>query len=647
MATRYFSYTMAISRPERTQPVTIYYLTDYESISPSNITINSNNINYRPTIIVDASAAALGAIKFSYEYVGSGEAGIIDPVTFSGTFNTDNDLTITKEDAVQWLRENYFDDSEIIFPEYVPNLGEFNLNDTNIWNNTTDNLALRGRLSDTGLAQLLAKARRFGLQGSYSIPFSDLPTPTTPVAQCSGTILVSNLNTLAPISYVRVSVFLSGSTTPTTLGPAYLRSWASKDLLDNLYLECSLAPNGVDTEIRKGNYNKDEVDNKIWYKTRTVSTNIVRALKGYNWEIRVIFGNRKKNNRHHWSPVKTKISPSNRQLNTTYQSKYPCWNYSSLKAPVNWPAIGRPSEKRCTPQYLNNPLWIGGYRNTFILTDVEYGKNSLNQDGTAITPIHYRDVGNITPPSNPLPWPAEPYRIGWGTPSIVNGGSIKPDEDHRGVYYYNSYWNYPSLTEQQSPSIPEVFWVKHGVWRVRDATNSAYQLSAESSSFSLPIRDVLFYKYENSAAIEQDEINLYYTVALVLYRNYSYISGGANNMKPEYIIYGAPRTINRDTLQYYTWNQPVTTLIVPLTYDSQMARFVFEVNYMDIVPSKISQIAICTSQYDWIYYNSSEISYQPANISSTTSGISVQDLEAIEPGLTITSVVLFKRGKID
>ena len=101
MAAHTYSYTIAISRPERTQPVTTYYLTDYESISPSNITINSNNINYRPTIIVDASAAALGAIKFSYEYVGSGEAGIIDPVTFSGTFNTDNDLTITKEDAVQ------------------------------------------------------------------------------------------------------------------------------------------------------------------------------------------------------------------------------------------------------------------------------------------------------------------------------------------------------------------------------------------------------------------------------------------------------------------------------------------------------------------------------------------------------------------
>lgn len=132
MATHSYSYTIAISRPEASQPVTIYYLTDYESISPSNITINSNNINYRPTVVTDASAATLGAIKFSYEYVGSGEAGIIDLVTFSGTFNTDNDLTMTKEEAVQWLRENYFDERDIIYPEYVPNLGEFNLADTSI-----------------------------------------------------------------------------------------------------------------------------------------------------------------------------------------------------------------------------------------------------------------------------------------------------------------------------------------------------------------------------------------------------------------------------------------------------------------------------------------------------------------------------------
>ena len=69
-------------------------------------------------------------------------------------------------------------------------------------------------------------------------------------------------------------------------------------------------------------------------------------------------------------------------------------------------------------------------------------------------------------------------------------------------------------------------------------------------------------------------------------------------MKPEYIIYGAPRTINRDILKYYTYSKPITTLIVPMTYNSQTQQFIFEVNYMQITPSNIVRIGICTSQYD-------------------------------------------------
>ena len=146
-----------------------------------------------------------------------------------------------------------------------------------------ETMALSGRLSNTSLTQLLAKARRFGLQGSYSIPFSNLPNPSTPATRYSGTILVSNVDTLHPAAnYVKVYVFLSGSTTPSTEGPACLRYWANAGLLSNLYLESSLAPNGVDTEPRKGNYNKDEENNMVYYKTRAVPANIVRALKGYN-----------------------------------------------------------------------------------------------------------------------------------------------------------------------------------------------------------------------------------------------------------------------------------------------------------------------------------------------------------------------------
>ena len=95
--------------------------------------------------------------------------------------------------------------------------------------------------------------------------------------------MVSNVDTLHPAAnYVKVYVFLSGSTTPSTEGPACLRYWANAGLLSNLYLESSLAPNGVDTEPRKGNYNKDEENNMVYYKTRAVPANIVRALKGYN-----------------------------------------------------------------------------------------------------------------------------------------------------------------------------------------------------------------------------------------------------------------------------------------------------------------------------------------------------------------------------